>query len=221
MDQATPIGEAAKLLAGFDQGYDVVIGSRGAARRNAPSWRKFMSASQIVLRNVILGFRDITDTQCGFKAFRREAASAILNSLHLYRQNSADSAKGAMVTSGFDVEIKIVVIGAGSASFGLNTLAALMRSERLRGSALALVDFNAEALNTVGRLAGRLNREWDAQMAITTHARHADALDGAHFVVQSIEAPPREKLWRQDFEIPLKHGWSRHNMARMADSQMS
>ena len=35
---------------------------------------------------------------------------------------------------------KIVVIGAGSASFGLNTISALMGSERLRGSHLALVD---------------------------------------------------------------------------------
>lgn len=108
MDQATPIAEAAKLLACFDQGYDVAIGSRGTARRNAPLWRKFMSSSQIVLRNVILGFHDITDTQCGFKAFRREAASAILNSLHLYHQTSADGAKGAMVTSGFDVELLFV-----------------------------------------------------------------------------------------------------------------
>jgi alpha-galactosidase len=101
---------------------------------------------------------------------------------------------------------KIAVIGAGSAIFGLNTLAALVRSERLRGSHLALVDLNAEALALVGRLADRLNREWDAQMTITTHTHHADALDAAEFVVLSIEAPPREKLWRSDYEIPLKYG---------------
>jgi alpha-galactosidase len=101
---------------------------------------------------------------------------------------------------------KIVVIGAGSAIFGLNTLAALVRSERLRGSHLALVDLNAEALAPVGRLADRLNREWDAQMTITTHTHHADALDAAEFVVLSIEVPPREKLWRSDYEIPLKYG---------------
>lgn len=101
---------------------------------------------------------------------------------------------------------KIVVIGAGSAVFGLNTLAALMRSERLRGSQLALVDRNPETLGLVGRLAERLNREWDAQMRITTHTHHADALDGAAFVVSSIEVSPREELWRSDFEIPLKYG---------------
>ncbi len=100
----------------------------------------------------------------------------------------------------------IVVIGAGSASFGLNTLAALMRSPRLRGSRLALVDRDPEALALVGRLAQRLNGEWDAQMTVTTHTHHAEALEGAQFVVLSIEVPPRERLWRMDYEIPLKYG---------------
>jgi alpha-galactosidase len=100
---------------------------------------------------------------------------------------------------------KIVVVGAGSAIFGLNTLAALMRSQRLRGSRLALVDRDADTLALVGRLAARLNREWDAQMVVTTHTHHAQALDEAEFVVLSIEVPPREALWRSDFEIPLKY----------------
>jgi alpha-galactosidase len=101
---------------------------------------------------------------------------------------------------------KIVIIGAGSASFGLNTLAALMGSERLRGSHLALVDLNAETLALVARLAERLNREWDSGMTITSHTHHAEALDGAEFVVSAIEVPPREKLWRLDYEITLKYG---------------
>jgi len=101
---------------------------------------------------------------------------------------------------------KIVVIGAGSAIFGLNTLAALIGSERLRGSRLALVDLNADALARMARLADRLNREWRADMTITTHTHHAAALAGANFVVLSIEVPPRETLWRSDFEIPLRYG---------------
>jgi alpha-galactosidase len=101
---------------------------------------------------------------------------------------------------------KIVAIGAGSAIFGLNTVAALMRSERLRGSHLALVDLNEDTLALMGRLAERLNREWDARMTITTHIDHAEALGGAEFVVSAIEVGPREKLWRSDYEIPLKYG---------------
>ena len=83
--------------------------------------------------------------------------------------------------------ITITVIGAGSASFGENTLAALMHSPRLRGSTLRLVDRNASSLNIVHRLANRLNVEWDAQMKISAHAHHQDALDGAQFVVSAIE----------------------------------
>ncbi|NIA11569.1 MAG: hypothetical protein GWP10_18070 [Nitrospiraceae bacterium] len=101
---------------------------------------------------------------------------------------------------------KIVVIGAGSAEFGLNTLSALMRSERLKGSRIALVDKNEESLELVYRLAQRLNREWDAEMTLTRHPHHKEALDGADFVVLSIEVPPREELWKSDFEIPLKYG---------------
>jgi glycosyltransferase involved in cell wall biosynthesis len=108
MDQATPIAETAKLLTWFEQGYDVVIGSRGTYRRNAPLWRKAMSRSQIILRNIILGFRDITDTQCGFKAFRGVAVGQILDHLFLYDLRQDAPVQGATVTAGFDVEMLYV-----------------------------------------------------------------------------------------------------------------
>jgi len=101
---------------------------------------------------------------------------------------------------------KIVVIGAGSASFGENTLSALLRSKKLYGSTLALVDRNAKSLDIVYRLANRLNVEWDAKFTITAHAHHKEALEGAEFVVSAIEVGPREELWKSDFEIPLKYG---------------
>jgi alpha-galactosidase len=101
---------------------------------------------------------------------------------------------------------KIVVIGAGSASFGENTLSALMRSDRLRGSTLALVDRNRRSLDIARRLADRINREWDSQFTLTVHAHHRAALEGAAFVISAIELGPREKLWRSDFEISLKLG---------------
>lgn len=108
MDQATPIDETAKLLPWFEQGCDVVIGSRGMARHNAPWWRKLMSLGQIVLRRLILGFRHITDSQCGFKAFRREAVEPILSRLSLYGAEVDKEIKGATVSSGFDVEMLFV-----------------------------------------------------------------------------------------------------------------
>lgn len=101
---------------------------------------------------------------------------------------------------------KIVVIGAGSASFGLNTMAALMRSPILRGWQLALVDRNHDSLELVHQLAQRLNREWDSQMSLSAHSQHVEALDNASFVILAIEVTPREALWRSDYEIPLKYG---------------
>lgn len=100
----------------------------------------------------------------------------------------------------------ITVIGAGSASFGENTLSALMRSKKLKGSTLRLVDRNPQTLDIVKRLADRLNKDWSSQMTITSHTHHKDALADADFVVSAIEVGPREELWKSDFEIPLKYG---------------
>jgi alpha-galactosidase len=101
---------------------------------------------------------------------------------------------------------KITVIGAGSASFGENTLSALLRSKKLCGSRLALVDRNSSSLDIVHRLANRLNDEWDAGFSISAHTHYKEALEDAEFVVSAIEVGPREELWKSDFEIPLKYG---------------
>ena len=104
------------------------------------------------------------------------------------------------------IPTKITVIGAGSASFGENTLSAIVRSKNLRGSTLALVDKNADSLAIVNRLANRQNHEWDSQFTITAHTDHREALPGSNFVVNAIEVGARENLWKMDFEIPLKYG---------------
>jgi alpha-galactosidase len=104
------------------------------------------------------------------------------------------------------IPTKITVMGAGSAIFGENTLATLLRSQKLRGSSLALVDRNQNTLEMIHRLAERLNREWDAGFSISAHTHHTEALPGSEFVVSAIEVGPREELWRSDFEIPLRYG---------------
>lgn len=101
---------------------------------------------------------------------------------------------------------KVVIIGAGSAIFGLGTLATLLRSPRLRGGTLSLVDLNAEGLVLVDALARRLNQEWDAGLIVESSARREEVLPGADFVIVSIEVGPREGLWRRDWEIPLEFG---------------
>ncbi len=103
------------------------------------------------------------------------------------------------------MKAKIVVIGAGSASFGPAILGDILQSKALRGSTVSLVDLNPHGLELVAKLAERANREWDAGMTIEATTDRRQALSGADFVITSI-AVAREKLWRQDWEIPLKHG---------------
>jgi len=108
MDQATPIGEVERLLPWFDQGYDLVIGSRGTVRRNAPFSRRLMSHGQVVLRRLILDIGPITDTQCGFKAFRRAPIRRVIDHLAVYDPRHEQPIEGAAVTAGFDVELLFV-----------------------------------------------------------------------------------------------------------------
>jgi alpha-galactosidase len=100
----------------------------------------------------------------------------------------------------------IVIIGAGSACFGLETLATLMQSSWPRGGTLALVDVNVEGLAVVDALARRLNREWGTGVTIESSTQRDRVLRGADFVIVAIEVGPREGLWRRDWEIPLEFG---------------
>ena len=100
---------------------------------------------------------------------------------------------------------KIVVIGAGSASFGLTNLGAIMRTKEFEGATLALCDLNSEGLEQIRRLAERINREWGAGMTIQASTDRAALLPGADFVVISV-AIDREKCWKMDYELGQKYG---------------
>ena len=101
---------------------------------------------------------------------------------------------------------KIVIIGAGSASFGPTTLATILRDEALRGSTLALVDLNIRSAENAARVAERMNAAWGAGMTISATTERREALPGATHVIVSIEVGPREALWQLDWEVPLRHG---------------
>jgi len=101
---------------------------------------------------------------------------------------------------------KIVIIGAGSASFGPTTLATIVRNEALHGSELVLVDLDGNAAETAAQVARRMNESWQADMRVSFTTDRREALPDATHVVVSIEVAPREELWRLDWEIPLRHG---------------
>lgn len=102
LDQATPIHQIEILLPWFERGFDVVIGSRNSRREGAPILRLIMARGFMMLRSLILGLSGVTDTQCGFKAFRRREALRIIDHLSLY--GTQHEVSGSMVTAGFDIE---------------------------------------------------------------------------------------------------------------------
>lgn len=106
LDQATPLSQIEKLLPWFERGYDVVIGSRKGRREGAPFLRRLMASGFRILRTLMLGLRGISDTQCGFKAFRRAAAHAIFSKLAIY--GKMEIVSGSMVTAGFDIEMLFI-----------------------------------------------------------------------------------------------------------------
>lgn len=100
---------------------------------------------------------------------------------------------------------KIVLIGAGSHSFGLMTLKDLMDTPELHGSEVVLVDISAEKLERMHRLSLRLNEIWGANLHIWATTDRCEALPGADVVVTSVERKHYE-LWKLDIAIPEKHG---------------
>ena len=100
---------------------------------------------------------------------------------------------------------KIVVIGAGSASFGLTNLGAIMRTEALHGATLSLCDLNEQGLAEILRLAERINDEWGSEMTIEASTDRCALLPGADFVILSV-AIDREKCWQADYDLGKKFG---------------
>ena len=101
---------------------------------------------------------------------------------------------------------KIVVIGAGSAIFGLGALSTIIQHPAMKGAELALCDINADGLAVSHKLAEMMNRAWDAEMRITSSTERRDLLPGADFALVSIQVGQRETVWEQDWRIPLRHG---------------
>lgn len=75
-DASTPIEEIEKLINKINEGYDVVVGSRNLKTsniENRPAIRSVLSRVFNMIASA-LGLLSVTDSQCGFKAYRRTAA---------------------------------------------------------------------------------------------------------------------------------------------------
>jgi alpha-galactosidase len=98
-------------------------------------------------------------------------------------------------------QTKIVLIGAGSHSFGIDTLAGLFNAgPQLEGSTVTLVDIDEPALALMTALARRGNEEFGAGLHIESTTDRREALQGAEFVIVSVELD-RYPAWARDHAL--------------------
>ncbi|RJE24627.1 hypothetical protein PHISCL_03051 [Aspergillus sclerotialis] len=102
---------------------------------------------------------------------------------------------------------KIVLIGAGSAMFGLRAVGDILKSKALEGSTIVLSDINQVSLAFVHDIARRYVQENSLPFTIQATSSLDEALTGAQFCVISIEVGDRHELWEQDWKIPLQYGF--------------
>ncbi len=79
-DLSAPIQEAERLFIAIDEGVDIAIGSRwldrGRQTVHQPLYRQFFGRCFNAVTRMVMGL-PFADTQCGFKAFRRNVAQVI------------------------------------------------------------------------------------------------------------------------------------------------
>jgi alpha-galactosidase len=101
---------------------------------------------------------------------------------------------------------KIVLMGAGSLIFTLRALQDLIyHRETLGGSKVTLVDIDELKLARIAHLARQLNAQTGAGYVVEHSLDRSEALADAEYVIISVEID-RDRLWKLDWQIPIKHG---------------
>ena len=99
----------------------------------------------------------------------------------------------------------ITFLGAGSVVFTRELLADLLSFDELRGVTLALHDIDTERLETAEAIARKTAEQLGAAPEITASLDRRAALEGADYVINSIQVGMHAATVR-DFEIPAKYG---------------
>ncbi len=102
--------------------------------------------------------------------------------------------------------MKIVLFGAGSAQFGYGTLGDIFQSSVLKGAEVSLVDINSKTLDSVYRTASDFIKAKGLDFTLSATTDRRKALQGADFVLISIEVGNRFQLWDMDWKIPMQYG---------------
>lgn len=105
-------------------------------------------------------------------------------------------------------EVKVAIIGAGSATFSATVVRDLCLMPGLAGSCVALMDVDRERLAMIHRLAERLSEELGAGLALRTTTDRAEALEDADFVLNTALVGGHDWVEAQR-SLAEKHGYYR------------
>lgn len=101
--------------------------------------------------------------------------------------------------------MKIVMIGAGSASFTAGLVADLLASKMAASYTVALCDIDARALEVARGLTERMVAHLGAAVTLEASTDRCDLLPGADAVVTTIAVGGRQG-WETDILVPREHG---------------
>jgi alpha-galactosidase len=104
--------------------------------------------------------------------------------------------------------VKIVLIGAGSRSFGLGQVTDILATKELKGHGvtLSLVDRDEASLGLMFKVAKRIKDFNKTDIRLEAGTDRLKALPGADYVIAAV-ARKRYPLWEQDFRVPLSYGF--------------
>lgn len=98
-DNSTTINQIEKFMPSFDEGYDVVIGSRdlkgSKISKHQAKWKEFLGNAGNLLIQMVGGLWGMPDTQCGFKLLSANAADKVCRIMKIDRW-------------GFDIEMLVL-----------------------------------------------------------------------------------------------------------------
>lgn len=100
---------------------------------------------------------------------------------------------------------KIAMIGAGSVVFAQHLLGDIMSWPELSEPHLALMDIDPERLAVAERMAQKVGEALDAKPKITVHRARKPALEGADYVISTIQVGGLAAS-KIDFDIPKNYG---------------
>lgn len=101
---------------------------------------------------------------------------------------------------------KIAFIGAGSVVFAKNLIGDILLFPELADAHIALMDIDAERLRTAERMTHKVAAAAGAAPRITAHLDRREALEGAGYVINTIQVGGYRPSTVIDFEIPKRHG---------------